>query len=201
MNVVIEGMDGAGKSTVSLLAADMLAVAGLQVTVLPHPKGTKIGNMLYECLKEASCHECEVAIACAMHASIQPLLRDHDKNNDKVLILDRYWPSTVVYQNPTGPTRTLFYQSLRFWKRPDLFTFLRLPAEVAMSRKQALGQDPTEAKFEASAIVNASRYEDVFAELQDFDRNSVLILDATKTPQEVAKELADAVLRKLGKLT
>lgn len=194
-------MDGAGKSTVSLLVADRLAAEGLGVTVLPHPKGTKVGSMLYECLKEASCHECEVAIACAMHASIQPLLREHAEKVDRVLILDRYWPSTIVYQNPSGSTRTLFYQSMRFWKRPDLFAWLRLPAHVAMGRKQVLGQDPTEAKFEANAVVNAARYEDVFAELQDFDRSSVLVIDATMDQHDVARELAEAVLRKVGKLT
>ena len=188
MIIVLEGADGAGKTTQSLALAEALVRVGERVTVIPHPKGTKIGLMLYECLKEASNQECEVAIACAMHASVQPLLLEHRDSNN-ILIMDRYWPSTLVYQNPTGLMRVRFMDSVKTWVAPDLMIWLKAGVSQMEDRKSELGRDPTESKFESDALLRVTRYGDVFAGI-----NKSITIDGDRQPSEITCELLNLVL-------
>lgn len=192
MIVVIEGIDGSGKTTQSRLLGNSCSSLFKSVVVLPHPKGTEIGMLLYSAMKEAPNNETEVAIACAMHFSLLPILEEYKGSRDKLLILDRYWPSTIVYQKPVGQIENVFSLCLDMLPKPDLMVFLSPPASVAEERIAKRGSEAGEGKFECCLPVKSAAYEKLASRA-----NAAVISD--QDLEAVSSQLFQLVVQLLGR--
>ena len=142
MFVVLDGVDGAGKSTQVERLRDVLQARGLDVVTARDPGSTELGNALRGLLLEQHSvpiqMESEMLMFTAARAQlvgevIRPALAD-----GKVVLLDRYIFSTVVYQGYAGnldpddiwKVNLIATQSLQ----PDLTLIFDLPLEVAYQR-------------------------------------------------------------------
>lgn len=100
--IVLEGVDGSGKTTTAAALVDALAREGASVTCFRDPGSTKLGEKLREVLlhdKSLSlCTKAETLLFMAareqmMEEQIKPALERYD-----YVILDRFYLSTMAYQ-------------------------------------------------------------------------------------------------------
>jgi dTMP kinase len=99
--VVLEGIDGCGKSTQAELLVARLAARGLTCRKLREPGGTQLGEAVRRLLLDPATEACPAAelfgylLARAQLCSeiLAPALA-----RGEVVVLDRFWHSTVAYQ-------------------------------------------------------------------------------------------------------
>ncbi len=152
--IVIDGPDGAGKTTQAGMLAEFLRGEGLSVCEVRDPGGTAIGGKIREILLDAAnapmAVECELMLYMASRAQLaQEVIRPALAARQCVLG-DRYISSTVAYQGAGGIDPEAVRRAGRIavgetW--PDLTVVLDLPSEEGLARaKQARRHDRMEAK-------------------------------------------------------
>lgn len=121
------------------------------------------------------------------------IIRNHLNENTHVLC-SRYDLSTYAYQSLKGFTFEEIYDKSNYRKRPgclvpDVTFFFELPAEVAISRISA-GRTRKEA-YETFEILSkvAEKYIDAINFLRNEDGREIVIIDATKSRDEVYAEV------------
>jgi dTMP kinase len=136
--LVLEGIDGSGKSTQAELLAGALSRRGFAVTLTREPGQGPAGQRLRRYLAGSRRYlkpVVELALFIAdrrehVARTIQPAL-----DAGRVVITDRYYYSSVAYQGALGldPGRILAANEA-FAPRPRLVFILTLPAAVAVAR-------------------------------------------------------------------
>ena len=143
MFVVIEGIEGSGKSTLHKGLVERFGVEGREVVATREPGGTATGDAIrsifldrtltIEPLTEAFL----VSAARAQHVAelIRPALEQ-----DRLVLCDRFTDSTLAYQGYGGGLDLASLERLcdeaTGGVRPDLVLLIDLPVEVARARLQ-----------------------------------------------------------------
>ncbi len=189
--IVIEGIDGTGKSTLAAALADALAARGRPVRRSAEPTGGEHGRRIRELARSGReavtpAEELELFIADRREhvaAVIEPTLA---AGTD--LILDRYYYSTIAYQGARGADPAAIAARHAGWAPlPDLLVILELPVAEALRRiTGSRGSAPDH--FEGAEYL--ARVAAIFAQLS---HPNLLRLDAR---QPVAA-LVDALIRRL----
>jgi len=200
MFVVVEGIEGSGKSTLIAGLAEHLRSAGYPVVVTREPGGTRVGNAIREVfLSNANAmapltESLLVNAARAQHVFevIRPALA-----TERIVLCDRFTDSTLAYQ---GHGRGLSLETLRELcaiatrgLQPDLVLLLDVPVEVARSR---LKERPTADRIEAEGDAFHERVRRGFLELAIEQGHR--ILDGTRPSDSVLKEALEEVRACLG---
>jgi dTMP kinase len=179
--VVLEGIDGSGKSTQARRIADWLVARGERVVLTREPTDGEWGRRYRRWARgELDAKPDEV---------LDYFVRDrHEHVRERiapalaggaVVVCDRYVASTRAYQSADGIDRERLAARLdaeRF-PEPDLVLWLRLPVATALAR---LGADATE-RYEDSGFL-----ERVDAE---YARLCLLEIDAALPPDQVEADL------------
>lgn len=135
--VVIEGIDGSGKSTQARLLAKQLKNVGLPVIILREPTRGKWGRQIRAKARVETTLNPQEELELFMRdrqdnvkRHIQPAL-----NQGKIVILDRYYFSTMAYQGARGIDPD-FIRRLNeaFAPRPDAVFILHLRAAEGLAR-------------------------------------------------------------------
>lgn len=144
MFIVLEGIDGAGKSTQARLLAKWFEKRGYEVVLTKEPTDTPFGKLIRKLVliggKEGIIdgarisHEAEALLFAAdraehVHKLIKPALEQ-----GKVVISDRYFYSSLAYQWARGLDLEWLVDLNRFAVRPDLVILLDLPVRESMNR-------------------------------------------------------------------
>jgi dTMP kinase len=142
--VVIEGPDGAGKSTQLKLLAKGLAARGVRSAALREPGGTPAGEAIRRLLLKrgairltplAEAFLFEAARAQLVHDVVRPTLA-----RGAWVLTDRYWLSTLIYQGYAGgvdPRAIAWMSDLATGRlKPDLYIVLGVPPEVGQKRRR-----------------------------------------------------------------
>ena len=147
--VVMEGIDGAGKSTQAKLLAKWFEKKGYEVVLTKEPTDTAFGKLIRRLVltggKEGIIdgarisHEAEALLFAAdraehVHKLIKPSLE-----SGKVVISDRYFYSSLAYQWARGLDLQWLIDLNRFAVRPDLVVLLDLPVKESMKRINGRG--------------------------------------------------------------
>lgn len=142
--IVIEGIDGAGKSTQAKLLVEWFEKKGYEVVLTKEPTDTAFGKLIRRLVltggKEGIIdgarisHEAEALLFAAdraehVHKLIKPSLEA-----GKVVISDRYFYSSLAYQWARGLDLEWLIDLNRFAIRPDLVILLDLPVKESMKR-------------------------------------------------------------------
>jgi dTMP kinase len=142
--VVLEGIDGAGKSTVLRRLADHCRVLGLSPVVSFEPTRGTWGMKLRQSMTEGRltlAEELNLFIKDrAEHVEnvIQPALRA-----GQVVLLDRYYLSTAAYQGARGADpHQILVENERFAPQPDLVLLLDFDPAAGIERIRARGDAP-----------------------------------------------------------
>jgi dTMP kinase len=198
--LVIEGVDGAGKSTVARAVCAFLSEQGQAVLTLREPGSTAVGERVREILLDPRVGELdpwtEAALFTACRAQMVCEIVRPALDEGRTVVMDRYFYSTVCYQGYAGGIETdlLFKLSEQAVGRlqPDRVILLDLPAARALDRLSG-AQDRMEAKGEAYM----ERVRQGYLQLARRDAERWTVLDAT-VPEDQVIHCALAALRGNG---
>jgi dTMP kinase len=146
--IVLEGVDGSGKTTQARLLAEALRLRGFKVVLTQEPSEGPTGRKIREYLGGLTRHlrpEEELALFMAdrrehVAGVIEPAL-----SQNKVVISDRYYYSSAAYQGALGldPEQILAAHQ-EFAPRPHLVIFLNLPLAQAEARRRGQARQVSE---------------------------------------------------------
>lgn len=196
--VVLEGGEGAGKTTQWERMAARLTAAGHDVVALREPGGTPTGDVLRQVLldpRSSLTGNTEALLFAASRAQLVYAVIAPALARNAVVIVDRFLLSTYAYQ---GAGRGLPMSALRSINQfatagmaPHLTLLLTMPLDQALARAAARGAaDRMEREEHAfhrrvqDAFLNASRKE---WQLQHPEIGVVETIDASGTPDDVTQ--------------
>jgi dTMP kinase len=180
--VTVDGPGGVGKTTVVALVGDILASQTVPTHITTQPSRTELGNhirrgthayhgMALACLVAGDRHhQLATEIAPALQAG-------------KVVLCDRYLPSSLVLQRLDGLSTSTIWQLNAGVLVPDTAVLLNGDPQVLERRLHARG---TNSRFEqqpGASQAEAQLYHQAAAELADAGW-PLLTLDATSDPPE-----------------
>ena len=200
--ITIEGIDGAGKSTLAAALRDALLARGLPAELVREPGGVELSERLRGLVTDPALEvspRAEALLYLAARAQLVAELLEPRLAAGAVLILDRFSDSTLAYQ---GGGRGLGVKAMRDLDafataglRPDLTLLLRLPPELVPERLGGrpdgppAGLDRLEAEPPSFFAAIAEAYETLAAS----EPGRFRVLDATMPPGEVLAAALDAI--------
>jgi dTMP kinase len=192
--IVLEGLDGSGKSTQLPRLARRLAASGREVVTTREPYDCAAGQRIRELAQRhvpvAAAEELALFVEqrrVHVHERIAPALA-----RGAVVLSDRYFLSTVAYQGARGlDAAKLLMDSEAEFQLPDLALLLVLTPELGLARVAARGGTP-EPAFERADFL--ARVREIFDAL---DRPYLERVDAAGPPDAVEARIAEAVQRRL----
>jgi dTMP kinase len=192
--ITIEGLDGAGKTTLATALAGELLKHGVTARLLREPGGVALSERIRELVKDPEQHvspRAEALLYAAARAqlveeAIEPLL-----SAGKWVILDRFVDSSLAYQ---GGGRGLGLHHVAAINefgtaglRPDRTLLLRVIPAVGRARQEGRGEaDRLEREDETFFSMVARAYDHIARE----EPERVRVIEAGAAPDAV---LADAV--------
>lgn len=197
--LVLEGVEGAGKSTQVARLSRWLDESGVRHVATREPGGTEVGEALRSLVLERTDLELPpeselLLILAARAAFVREVVRPALERGETV-VSDRYDLSTFAYQ---GWGRGLDLDELRRLSgfasgglRADLYVLLDVPVEEGAERQRVQGKGRD--RFEGEGAAFLSRVREGYRSLARADER-VRLLDATGTVDAV-HERVTALLR------
>ncbi len=193
--VVLEGIDGSGKSTQARLLAWKLKKMGWPVVILREPTRGKWGRKIRA--------KAKVEKALNPQEELELFLRDRQDNvkrsiepalnQNKIVILDRYYFSTMAYQGARGIEPDFIRrQNEAFAPRPDAVFILHLPAREGLAR--ILHRRQKDILFEQERYLE--KVEEIFKRIRG---RHIYHLDATQSKEKINEIIFRRVMSLLRK--
>ena len=185
MYIVFEGIDGAGKSTQIQLLKEWLEENGLNVELLVEPTDSKVGKLIRELLTydNATTEDMQKTLGL-LFAADRMLIMDKLNDENKIIISDRSFISSLAYQEP----KDWINEINKYAKKPDLVLLLDL--DVATSVKRCDGED----SFENEEFLNKVK-ENYLDVIKEFNYE---IIDANNGINKVSSDIKKAVASYVG---
>src|SRR3954449_4555717 len=191
--VTIEGLDGAGKTTLASALAERLGA-----TLLREPGGVEASERIRELVKDPALTvgpRAEALLYAAARAQlVEERLRPALERGELVL-LDRFVDSSLAYQ---GAGRELGVDDVRAINafatgglQPDLTLLLRIDPAQGRARQDHRGEDPDRLELAGDAFF--SRIAAAYDALAAAEPDRFRVLDATRPPQELVDDAVRAV--------
>ncbi len=188
--LVLEGVEGAGKTTQIRLLAEWLESCGVSFTLAREPGGTEVGeairNVVQERVDLSVPPETELLLYLAARSAFVKEIALPALDRGELLIADRFSMSTYAYQ---GYGRGLDLDEVRRLDRfatgglvPDLYVVLDLPVEEGRARQRAEGKEEDRLEGSGESFLQSVRRG--YHELVDSDSRARLV-DALGSPSEV----------------
>lgn len=194
MLVVFEGLDGCGKSSQAETFAARCRAAGRQVVQLREPGGTALGEALRALLLDPTTRADAVAELLLYQASRAQLIEERIRPAlaaGQVVVLDRFWQSTVAYQAyGLGLDLALVRAAIGVAVGDlcaDAALWLQLDPAVCAARRAGQGEDRIEARGHDYLRRVDAGYQALAA------AGDLRAIDASGSPAEVAARVAAAL--------
>jgi dTMP kinase len=189
--IVIEGIDGTGKSTQAKRLGEWFTTQGRDVVLSREPTAGPWGQKVRESAATGR---------LSPEDELQYFLNDRLQHVDelikpslaegKVVILDRYYFSTMAYQGSRGfNPQEIRRKNELFAPSPDLLLIMDLDVDTALTRIGARGDTANE--FEQRD--NLERCREIFLSLRN--EPFVRVVPSDGTLDEVAKRVIEAVVQ------
>lgn len=193
--ITIEGLDGAGKTTLAVALQRALSARGIEIRLLREPGGVRTSERVRELVKDRALEigaRAEALLYAAARAqlveeAILPLLR-----GGTWVLLDRFVDSSLAYQ---GAGRKLGIDAVRTVNlfatgglTPDRTLVLQLEPALGRSRSHARGLPVDRLESERDEFFE--RIAAAYAELARAEPERIRTIDASRAPAGV---LADSI--------
>ncbi|HEY6054002.1 MAG TPA: dTMP kinase [Gaiellaceae bacterium] len=190
MFVTFEGIDGSGKTTQAELLRTELERRGHEVVAPREPGGTELGEGIRQLVLHGygMAPWAEACLYAAARAELvaEVIVPALDRGAD--VVCDRYVDSSLAYQGGArglGLDRVLELNlSAVEGLLPDRTFLLALDAEEALARVSA-----TPDRIEREGLAFMQAVERAYRELASTFAQRIVVLDATKPPEETAQEI------------
>ena len=196
--IVIEGLDGAGKSTHIKLLARRLRALGRSVAETAEPTASATGGLIRDALSgftpRTGTEIAALFMADRVAHNVNPVNGiAHLLAEGTDVLCDRYYYSSLAYQGVVSDPDWVFHINVDCpeIRKPDLCVFLDLDDEACIRRMER-GRSYREIyENENTLIAVRKRYFDAFRRLEG--RDDIRIVNADRTPEEVAEDIFAAV--------
>jgi dTMP kinase len=187
--IVFEGGEGCGKSTQTRALYRRLSKDGFRAVLTREPGGTRLGERVRRYLKQTG--ETRISplaelflIATARAQLVSEIIRP-ELEKGKMVICDRFTPSTLAYQ---GYGRGLNTDALREVNdiatdgmSPDLIVLLDIPIEDGLGRKKSKERD----RFESESLAFHARVRRGYLDMAKADPERWLVVDGRLPKKEI----------------
>ncbi|MGB6657148.1 MAG: dTMP kinase, partial [Methylovirgula sp.] len=199
--ITLEGGEGVGKSTQVLRLAERLRQSGIDAIETREPGGSPGAEMLRDLLLSGRTKDLGAKGEAILFAAARIDHIDHKIAPALAagiwVISDRFADSTRAYQGTLGGLDAGFLRALERVTlgelRPDLTLILDLPAEVGLARAAARrGPGVASDRFEAESIAFHDALRKAYREIAAAEPQRCVIVDATRSEDEVAQAIWDA---------
>ena len=184
MLINLEGIDGCGKSTQTILLQKKLEELGEKTVVLKEPTNGPHGQKLWDVLhgkRKATNEEIlEFFILDRkqhVNEKIQPALDD-----GTIVLMDRYYYSSMAYQVAGGLDVEYIRNKHDFAPNPDIVLIFDLPVSTALERVRG--------HSEADEFEKEEHLEKVREAYLNLESDPLVrIVDSVRTPEEIFEEV------------
>ncbi|MCC6028492.1 MAG: dTMP kinase [Archaeoglobus sp.] len=189
--IAVEGIDGAGKTTIANHLCDFLSKKGYKCVVLKEPSESIYGKMI-KSLKSRPDPETEMELFLKdremdVKDRILPALEE-----GKIVIMDRYYYSNIAYQSARGLNADRIRElNEGIAPKPDLVILLDLSPSKALERIK---------NREKLSIFEEKDYlENVRQKFREIADERTVIINAERDLEFVKREAEKAVMRLMEK--
>jgi len=199
--ITIEGLDGAGKSTLAAGLARELGLRGQPVELLREPGGVEVSERIRALVTDPALRifpRAETLLYAAARAQLVQELIEPRLAAGALLLLDRFIDSSLAYQ---GGGRRQGIEHVRLINQfatgsltPDLTLLLRIPPALARRRKLTQGASPDRLESEDQHFFSAIA--EAYEQLARDEPRRILAIDADQ-PAEAVLAQALAVVEDL----
>ncbi len=198
----IEGLDGSGKSTQIRLLTDAIDRYGFEIVHSREPGGCKVSEKIRGLLLDRENDDMEDLTEALLYAAsraqhVRQVIRPAVAAG-KVLLCDRFVDSSVAYQ---GGGRQLGVEKVLTINAPAVdgtlplaTVYLDIDHETSLKRRAAATELD---RMELAAGGFHARTEAGYRELIRRDPERFIVVDATQTPEEIGKQVAEKVIARL----
>ena len=190
MYIVLEGIDGAGKSTQIGILKQWLEDFGIEVTTIAEPSDSDLGFLIRKMLQNSDTTEkiVQKTLGLLFAADRLMLMKKTSAGEycNKVVISDRSFYSSLAYQEP----KDWIAEINQFAKQPDLVLLLDLDIDLAIER--CSGEDT----FEKESFL--ANVKDNYLELAKINEDIFRIINANNGSKKVHSAIKKAVAPFLG---
>ena len=194
--ISFEGGEGSGKTTqIKLLANWIQSVWRGKVTVTREPGGTNGAELIRKLLVTGDQERWDsVTEALLMTASrrdnlmriIKPALDEGD-----VVITDRFFDSTSVYQGVVGGVEPAIIEALNTLcldhSCPQVTILLDIDPEMGLKRSNRSENDET--RFEDKGLVFHQKVRQAYLDLAKNDQDRVMVIDASRNEKAIYDDI------------
>lgn len=185
--IAIEGIDGSGKTTVCESAAEALRARGIKAVATAEPTYDGVGAFIRSGYADNFSQLTESLLFTADRVEHTVAIRKMVAD-DKVVICDRYYASTIAYQSSklgedSADKDEMMRLSERFVQEPDAVVLLDMDPRMSMDRVGSRGEE--ESKFENLAFQEQVRAR--YLELAD--RFGYEVVDASRSREDVLADV------------
>ena len=199
--ITFEGCDGCGKSTQLKMLSEYLTKANIPHVFTREPGGGKISEAIREILlngKNAEMtDECEALLYAAarvqhLRDKVEPAL-----STGKLVVCDRYVDSSFAYQAYARGLGVEFIEKINAFALekylPDCTVFFDLSPKDAFARKQ--GADENDRLEQAGIAFHDKVYVGYKTLVKKYPER-IAVIDASRSPQEIADEVIKVLQEK-----
>ena len=197
--ITLEGIEGAGKSTMVNFIAEQLRAAGNDIVVTREPGGTRIGEQLREILLDKSndqlCDDAELMIIFASRAQHLKQVIEPALAAGQHVLCDRFTDASYAYQGGGRGMNPERIAQLEQWVqqglKPDLTLLFDLDVNTGLRRANKRGEAD---RFEQEEVDFFERTRQCYLDRAAVEPDRFSIIQADATIEQVKEQIA-AVLK------
>lgn len=193
--IVFEGTEGTGKTTQINLLKEYLEKNNIPVFTTMEPTTGVIGKFIREVLKSTIKIGLETLQTLFTADRIEHQKEINENLKDKLVISDRYYPSTLVYMKTINIDK-IFYNHLAglnlIQREPDAWIYLKCTLKESISSVANRNNSKEIFDNEDSIKKTIKAYDSVFAN----EKNVIEIERNGKNAEEIHKEIVEKLKEK-----
>jgi len=204
--VTFEGGDKCGKSTQIALLEKKLRARKIPVKVLREPGGTMLGEEIRNILLHRHDHRLSAFVEFQLFTAarrqlvqevVLPFLRSRGK---AVLILDRFFDSTYVYQGVAGGLDLKRYAAFEKDSRAGLLPDITFLMDLSYAEARKRGKRYEKDRMEKKSAQFHEKVRRGFLARARKEKNRFCVLDASRKIGDLHGEILKIVEKKLGRV-
>ena len=206
MFITIEGPEGSGKSTATSAVIEKLQKLGYEIVQTREPGGTIISEQIRNVILDKANTNMDPRTEALLYAASR---RQHlvekvwpATKEGKIVICDRYLDSSLAYQ---GGARGLGIENILSINSfatentfPDLTLLFDIEPELGLERI-AINKNREVNRLDLEALDFHKKVRNTFLEIAKLYPNRFVIIDASKSKEEVCEQALNAILSRLCK--
>ena len=193
--IALEGIDGSGTSTHSILLKGFLESKGFKVHLTMEPSESDIGKLVRKYLKDKDVPPTTDALLFAADRDLHYKIEIKNKLEEGYIVIsDRYLESSIVYQSVQSDKISVDWvkEINKFVGEPDITIILDIDPKIALARKE----DEDLEKFEDTNFLDKVR--DLY--LSRAKKKGYNIISSDDIIEFVQEKIQKIILDKLSKL-